>query len=57
MSQLNLALKYIALFIVSSTIKEELLRYPREAIESNDDENYNVLALAIAYDIYKKSGS
>lgn len=57
MSQLNLALKYLALFIVSSTIKEELLRYPREAIESNDDENHNVLALAIAYDIYKKSGS
>ena len=56
MSQLNLALKYIALFIVSPIIKEELLRYPRDAVSDVNDENYNVIALSIACDIYKKSG-
>lgn len=56
MSQLNLALKYIALFIVSPIIKEELLRYPRENAESIEETHTNVLALAISYDMLKKSG-
>lgn len=56
MSQLNLALKYIALFVVSPIIKEELLRYPRENAESIEESHTNVLALAISYDMLKKSG-
>jgi hypothetical protein len=56
MTQLGLSLKYIALQIVSNILKEELLRYPKENVEQLDDEYTRIVALAIAYDMVKKSG-
>lgn len=56
MTQLGYALKYIALLVVSPIIKEELLRYPKENVEDVNDPYTRTVALAIAYDMYKKSG-
>lgn len=56
MANLALALKHIALFIVSHKIKEDLIRYPRELAEKLDDEYIRLTSLAITYDMIKKSG-
>lgn len=56
-NQLGFGLKTFALLVNSYILKEDILRYPRENAEQLDDSYIRIVALAIAYDLVKKTGT
>lgn len=54
-TKLSLGIKHLTLLVPSNILLQEMEDYPRENAEKMDDEYIRVVALAIAYDMTKKS--
>ncbi len=55
-TQLVEGIKYLTLLVPSHILLQELEEYPRDNAEKIDDEYIRVVALAIAFDMLKKTG-